>query len=74
MRTAELALKRLIVSGTEDPNWSVRLDPVDRPDFVAQPIDLEAAIRNALSQRTDLEIAKKTMRQTTSRSGSCATS
>jgi len=61
MRTAELVLKRLIVSGTEDPNWSVRLDPVDRPDFVAQPIDLEAAIRNALSQRTDLEIAKKTM-------------
>ena len=61
MRTAELVLKRLIVSGTEDPNWSVRLDPVDRPDFVAQPIDLEAAIRNALSQRTDLENAKKTM-------------
>src|SRR5204862_1301578 len=36
MRTAELVLKRLIVSGTEDPNWSVRLDPVDRPDFVPQ--------------------------------------
>jgi len=61
MRTAELVLKRLIVSGTEDPNWSVRLDPVDRPDFVPQAIDLEGAIRSALSQRTDLEIAKKSM-------------
>ena len=61
MRTAELVLKRLIVSGTEDPNWSLRLDPVDRPEFAPQPIDLEEAIRNALSQRTDLEIAKKSM-------------
>ena len=33
-RTAELALKRLIVSGTHDPNWSATLDPTDRPDFV----------------------------------------
>ena len=61
MRTSELVLKRLIVSGTEDPNWSVRLDPVDRPDFAPQAIDLEVAIRNALSQRTDVEIAKKSV-------------
>ena len=33
-RTAELALKRLIVAGTQDPNWIAALDPVDRPDFV----------------------------------------
>jgi outer membrane protein TolC len=33
MRTSELALKRLIVSGTEDPNWNATIDPVDRPDF-----------------------------------------
>ena len=32
-RTAELALKRLIVAGTQDPNWNATLDPVDRPDF-----------------------------------------
>jgi outer membrane protein len=59
MRTAELALKRLIVGGTQDQNWSVRLDPTDRPDFRAEPIDVEAAVRRALSERTDLEIAKK---------------
>jgi outer membrane protein len=59
MRTAELALKRLIVGGTSDPNWSVRLDPVDRPDFTPQTFDIEAAVRRALSERTDLEIAKK---------------
>ena len=58
-RNAELALKRLIVSGTQDPNWSAEIDPTDRPDFRAEPIDLEAAVRRALSERTDLEIAKK---------------
>jgi len=59
MRTAELALKRLIVGGTSDPNWSVRLDPVDRPEFTPQTFDIEAAVRRALNERTDLEIAKK---------------
>jgi outer membrane protein len=57
--TSELALKRLIVSGTQDPNWAARLDPIDRPEFAPQPIDIEAAVGRALSQRTDLEIAKR---------------
>jgi outer membrane protein len=61
MRTAELALKRLIVGGQQDQNWNVRLNPVDRPDFRPEAIDLEAAVRRALSERTDLDVAKKTM-------------
>jgi outer membrane protein len=59
MRTAELVLKRLIVSGTADPNWNVNLDPTDRPEFRPEPIDVEAAVRRALAERTDLIIAKK---------------
>jgi len=59
MRTAELALKRLIVGGTQDSNWNVQLNPVDRPDFRPEAIDVDAAVRRALSERTDLEIAKK---------------
>jgi outer membrane protein len=58
MRTSELALKTLIVSGTSDPNWDANLDPIDRPEFQPEPIDLEAAIRRALSERTDLEDRK----------------
>ena len=58
-RTSELALKRLIVSGTQDPNWNATIDPVDRPDFRPETIDIEGAIRRALSQRTDLAIAQK---------------
>jgi outer membrane protein len=63
MRTAELALKRLIVSGTQDPNWNAQIDPTDRPDFRAEPIDIEAAVRRAISERTDLDIAKKTVQE-----------
>jgi outer membrane protein len=58
MRTAELALKRLIVSGTSDPLWAQRIDPIDRPDFQAESIDVESAVRAALQQRTDLQIAR----------------
>jgi len=58
-RNAELALKRLIVSGTQDPNWNATIDPTERPDFRPETIDIEAAIRRALSQRTDLTIAQK---------------
>ena len=31
-----------------------QLDPIDRPDFRPEPIDIEAAVRRALSERTDL--------------------
>jgi outer membrane protein len=62
-RTAELTLKRLIVAGTSDPNWNATIDPVDRPDFVPQAIDIEGAVRRALAERTDIEIARKTIQQ-----------
>jgi outer membrane protein len=59
--TAELALKRLIVNGTQDVNWNAQLDPVDRPEFRAEAIDVEAVVRRALAERTDLDIARKTV-------------
>ena len=61
-RTAELALKRLIVGGTQDPNWALISSPTDQPDFRAEPIDIEAAVRRALDARTDLAQAKKNLR------------
>jgi outer membrane protein TolC len=59
MRTAELALKRLIVSGTEDPIWRASLVPTDRPDFRPERVDIESAVRKALENRTDLDQARK---------------
>jgi outer membrane protein TolC len=55
VRTAELSLKRLIVSGTDDPLWTSSLNPVDRPPATAEPINVEAATARALRERTDLQ-------------------
>ena len=57
--TAELALKRLIVNGTEDPFWTVNIEPVDRPTYSTESVDVAGAVRRALSSRTDLEQSKK---------------
>ncbi len=60
-RTAEIALKRLIVSGTSDPLWTAAIEPVDRPDFRPEPIDLAAATQQALARRTDVLQARKSL-------------
>lgn len=57
-RTAELALKRLIVGGTEDRFWTATINPVDRPGFAPVKIDLTAAVKRALQERTDLSQAR----------------
>jgi outer membrane protein TolC len=60
-RTAELTLKRLIVNGTDDPLWRAQITPVDRVTFRSEAIDVEAAVRKALSDRSDIEVARKTV-------------
>jgi outer membrane protein len=60
-QTAELALKRLIVSGTDDPLWNATINPVDQPSILSTPIDLEAAVGRALSVRTDVLTAQKNL-------------
>jgi outer membrane protein len=63
-RTTELALKRLIVGGTDDPIWTSTLDPTDRPErnFTPQVVDeaaLQGAISRALNERTDIAVVRK---------------
>jgi len=59
LTTSALALKRLIVRGTDDPLWPAVINPVDRPDFRPAPVDVAGAVRNALEARTDLMQARK---------------
>jgi outer membrane protein TolC len=61
-RTAELALKRLIVNGTDDPYWTATLIPVDRPTFSSESVNVGAAVTRALSSRTDLERSRRQQR------------
>ncbi len=59
LRTSELVLKRLIVSGTQDELWISEINPVDQPRLNQPPIDIRSAVANALGQRTDLSRAKR---------------
>ena len=59
LATAELVLKQLIVDGTDDEYWTATLNPVDLPDLQVPPIDLEAAIRAALDERTDIARSRR---------------
>ena len=61
LQTAELALKRFIVSGTEDPLWRQELRPVDLPSLEPAPTDIEGAVRRSLERRTDLVSARKNL-------------
>jgi outer membrane protein TolC len=60
-QTAELALKRYIVSGTDDPMWRQTLRPVDLPSIQPPPTDVEGAVRTALQNRTDILTARKNL-------------
>lgn len=61
VQTAQLTLKRLLVSGTSDPLWSQEIRAVDLPQLVEPPTDIEGAIRRALERRTDLVTARRNL-------------
>lgn len=61
LQTAELTLKRFIVSGTDDPLWRQTIRPVDLPSLQPVPTDIDGAIRKALAERTDVLSARKNL-------------
>ncbi len=61
LRNNELALKRLIVSGTEDDLWRATLRPTELPAMSLAPVDLEGAVANALANRTDISSTRKNL-------------
>lgn len=59
--TADLSLKRYLVNGTEDPLWRQELVPIDLPSVEPVPTDVEGAIKRAISERSDLETARRNL-------------
>ncbi|MBI4265225.1 MAG: TolC family protein [Acidobacteria bacterium] len=57
---AEDRLRALILEPSTPDFWTIRLEPVDAPQLHTWPIDVDAAVRNALDQRTDLQALRKT--------------
>jgi outer membrane protein TolC len=58
-RTAQVALKQLMVANAADPIWARPIVPVDRPGTSTRPIDVTRAIAAAVANRSDLEVARK---------------
>ncbi len=61
---AEDRLRTLIFDPDTPGFWSMSLQPSDRPVLLAREIDVDAAVRNALLNRTDLDTLDKNLEVT----------
>jgi HAE1 family hydrophobic/amphiphilic exporter-1 len=59
VKQVEDRLRTLIFDTSDQSVWSVQLDPADTPPVGQAPPDLDAAVINALRDRTDLARARK---------------
>ncbi|HSL24246.1 MAG TPA: TolC family protein [Vicinamibacterales bacterium] len=60
IRSFEDRLRALIADPTQPDFWSMRIEPTDQPVMTPpKPIDLDAAVRNALDNRTDIIQTRK---------------
>jgi outer membrane protein TolC len=63
IKQAQDALRALILDPGSPDVWNVVFEPTDAPSFDARPIDLDAAVRNALDKRSDVRSAKNALDQ-----------
>jgi outer membrane protein len=64
IRTLEDNLRTLIMNPDQPDFWSTRIVPSEQPQLTSQAVDVEAAVANALGNRTDLLQARKRLEQT----------
>jgi outer membrane protein TolC len=57
-------LRTLILNPQQPDFWTSRIIPTERPTLTAQPVDVEAAVQNALANRTDVAAARKRLEST----------
>ncbi len=61
LERAEDQLRTLVFDPDTPDFWSMRLEPSDSPVLQAREIDVDAAVRNALLNRTDLDTLDKNL-------------
>ena len=59
IKTIEDRLRYLILNPSQPDFWTTRIEPTDAPSLTPIAIDVDAAIANALAQRTDIARLKK---------------
>ena len=62
--TAEDQLRTLVFDPDAPDFWSIRIEPSDDPILQARAIDVDAAVRNAQTNRTDLDELDKRIQNT----------
>jgi outer membrane protein len=58
---SEDTLRGLVYNPSIPDFWSIRIEAADQPPFQPGPVDVDAAIRNALDRRSDLEQLRKSV-------------
>jgi outer membrane protein TolC len=61
LANAEDNLKRAIFPANDPAMWSTKVVPSDRPSAEPVPVNIEAAVRSALENRTDVVSARKNL-------------
>jgi outer membrane protein len=59
IKSVEDRLRYLILNPSQPDFWTMRIEPTDAPAMTPIAIDVDAAIANALAQRTDIARLKK---------------
>ena len=53
---------RALIYGPKAPEmWNTRIEPTETYTFTPMTVDTEGAVKNALSQRTDIQVARKNL-------------
>jgi outer membrane protein TolC len=64
IKTAEDVLRALVLSPDRPDFWQLRIEPTDPPVMQPRTIDVDAAVRAALADRTDITQLRKQIDQT----------
>lgn len=59
--TSEDALRALVYDPADADFWTFHIEPADLPTFAPMSVDVDAALRTALEQRSDLRQARKAL-------------
>ena len=61
LANAEDNLKRYVFPQNDPAMWSTKIVPSDRPGAEPVPVDIDAAVKSALENRTDMVAARKSL-------------
>ena len=64
IESAQDTLRALMYNPASPDFWTIRIQPEELPPFQATVVDTDAAVRNALERRTDLQQTQRTLEAT----------